>query len=64
MKLYSIKEAAVELGINKTAVYKWIQNGELQAYNLGRSDSEKNFYKISEQQLQDFLDARMLNIEE
>ena len=35
-KLYNIHEAAAELGVNADTVRRWIRNGKLSAYQIGR----------------------------
>ncbi len=50
--MYSIKEVAEKLGLNKATIYLKIARGELEHYVIGKT------IRISEEQLQEFLEKR------
>ncbi|HRR96700.1 MAG TPA: helix-turn-helix domain-containing protein [Candidatus Ratteibacteria bacterium] len=51
--MYSIKEVAEKLGLNKATIYLKIARGELEHYVIGNKT-----IRISEEQLQEFLEKR------
>jgi excisionase family DNA binding protein len=55
LNLHSVKEVSKKLGVNEQSVRSWIANGEMRCYNLSNGKGERKFYKISDQQLEEFL---------
>jgi excisionase family DNA binding protein len=45
----TLPEVAERLKVSRRTVYRWIKNGDLNAYQFGRE------YRITERDLQDFL---------
>lgn len=51
-RLFSLEEAAVELGVSVRTVARWIGNGEIQSEKVGR------LRRIDASQLEKFLNRR------
>jgi excisionase family DNA binding protein len=47
----TLPEVAERLKVSRRTVYRWIKNGELDAYQFGRE------YRITESALKEFLEA-------
>jgi excisionase family DNA binding protein len=47
----TLPEVAERLKVSRRTVYRWIKNGDLDAYQFGRE------YRITESALKDFLEA-------
>jgi excisionase family DNA binding protein len=47
----TLPEVAERLKVSRRTVYRWIKNGDLNAYQFGRE------YRITERDLKDFLEA-------
>ena len=47
----TLPEVAERLQVSRRTVYRWIKNGDLDAYQFGRE------YRITESALKDFLEA-------
>jgi len=58
LNLHSVKEVSEKLGVNEQSVRSWIANGEMRCYNLSNGKGERKFYKISDQQLEEFLSQK------
>jgi len=58
VELYSVREVAKKLGVNEQSVRSWIASGEMRCYNLSNGKGERKFYKISDQQLEEFLSQK------
>jgi excisionase family DNA binding protein len=55
LNLHSVKEVSKKLGVNEQSVRSWIASGEMRCYNLSNGKGERKFYKVSDQQLEEFL---------
>ncbi len=53
----TVKEAAAALSLSEAAVYRFVANHELECYRFG------NAIRISDDQLQDFIEARKVESE-
>jgi excisionase family DNA binding protein len=47
----TLPEVAERLKVSRRTIYRWIKNGDLDAYQFGRE------YRITESALKDFLEA-------
>ena len=55
LELYSIREVSKKLGVNEQSVRSWIASGEMPYYNLSNGGGERKYYKISVEQINEFL---------
>jgi len=55
MEFYTVPQVAEMLKVHRRSVARWIQAGELRAVKLG------NRYRISEEDLEKFLEERRTN---
>jgi transposase len=55
LNLHSVKEVSKKLDVNEQSVRSWIASGEMRCYNLSNGKGERKFYKVSDQQLEEFL---------
>ncbi len=54
----TLREVAERLKVSRRTVYRWIKDGDLNAYKFA------NEYRITESDLKDFLEARRVSAEE
>lgn len=52
-RMYTVQEVAQQLRVSERTVRKWIEDGDLTAFSIG-----KRGYRIAESDLQAFIDKR------
>jgi excisionase family DNA binding protein len=52
-KMYTVQEVAQQLRVSERTVRNWVERGELRVFRIG-----KRGYRISESDLQTFVDKR------
>lgn len=61
-KLMRPKEVAEELNIGVATVWKWIRSGELRAIPLSSDISRRKEYRVSPEDLEQFLEEKRKDI--
>lgn len=60
MRLYTTHEAGERLGVTRVTVWRYVKAGRLRAINLNLDPTAKPKYRISADELQEFIDSQTL----
>ena len=58
MKYFTLEEVAKEFRVHKRTVMRWLQNGSLKGYKLGKSHT--SILRIPEAEIKKFLDKHKI----
>ena len=59
-KVYTVKEAALKLGISETKVREYINSGDIPAINIGAKNAKNASYRMTSAHLQTFREKRKI----